>query len=169
MRLKFKHGPLDLFHPICRCGLDIETTCHYLQMQLKYHFPWTPFRESTNIFWIFTTLPLPNVFLYSDNSLYFWLTCLYYTKKILLDKIYDELLFVCSKFVGRNVYRAIFLWCIIMESIQVNYYWYFLLQNLNCLNIFLKCRNISQTRTSFLISTPGKDNSLQAFKTIFFE
>ena len=27
---KFKHGFLDSLNPICSCGLDIETTCHYL-------------------------------------------------------------------------------------------------------------------------------------------
>ena len=27
---KFKHGFLDCLNPICSCGLDIETTCHYL-------------------------------------------------------------------------------------------------------------------------------------------
>ena len=27
---KFKHGFLDSLNPICNCGLDIETTCHFL-------------------------------------------------------------------------------------------------------------------------------------------
>ena len=27
---KFKHGFLGSLNPICSCGLDIETTCHYL-------------------------------------------------------------------------------------------------------------------------------------------
>ena len=27
---KFKHGFLDYFNLICSCGLDVETTCHYL-------------------------------------------------------------------------------------------------------------------------------------------
>ena len=27
---KFKHGFLDSLNPTCRCGLDTETTCHYL-------------------------------------------------------------------------------------------------------------------------------------------
>ena len=27
---KFKHGFLDSLNPVCSCGLDIETTCHYL-------------------------------------------------------------------------------------------------------------------------------------------
>ena len=27
---KFKHGFLDSLNPIYNCGLDIETTCHYL-------------------------------------------------------------------------------------------------------------------------------------------
>ena len=27
---KFKHGFLDSVNPVCSCGLDIETTCHYL-------------------------------------------------------------------------------------------------------------------------------------------
>ena len=27
---KFKHGFLDSLKPICSCGLDVETTCHYL-------------------------------------------------------------------------------------------------------------------------------------------
>ena len=27
---KFKHGFLDSLNPICSCGLNIETTCHYL-------------------------------------------------------------------------------------------------------------------------------------------
>ena len=27
---KFKHGFLDSLNPICSCGLDVETTCHYL-------------------------------------------------------------------------------------------------------------------------------------------
>ena len=27
---KFRHGFLDCLNPICSCGLDIETTCHYL-------------------------------------------------------------------------------------------------------------------------------------------
>lgn len=27
---KFKHGFLDSLKQICSCGLDIETTCHYL-------------------------------------------------------------------------------------------------------------------------------------------
>ena len=27
---KFKHGFLDSINPICNCGLDIETTCHFL-------------------------------------------------------------------------------------------------------------------------------------------
>ena len=31
---KFKHGFFDSLNPICSCGLDIETMCHYL-----LHFP----------------------------------------------------------------------------------------------------------------------------------
>ena len=27
---KFKHGFLDSLNPICNCGLDIESTCHFL-------------------------------------------------------------------------------------------------------------------------------------------
>ena len=27
---KFKHGFLDSLNPICNCGLDIKTTCHFL-------------------------------------------------------------------------------------------------------------------------------------------
>ena len=27
---KFNHGFFDFVNPICSCGLDIETTCHYL-------------------------------------------------------------------------------------------------------------------------------------------
>ena len=27
---KIKHGSLDSLHPICNCGLDIETTRHFL-------------------------------------------------------------------------------------------------------------------------------------------
>ena len=27
---KFKHGALDSFNPNCNCGLNIETTCHFL-------------------------------------------------------------------------------------------------------------------------------------------
>ena len=27
---KFKHGFLDSLNPICSCGFDIETTCHFL-------------------------------------------------------------------------------------------------------------------------------------------
>ena len=27
---KFKHGFLDSLNPICSCGLEIETMCHYL-------------------------------------------------------------------------------------------------------------------------------------------
>ena len=31
---KFKHGFIDSLNPICSCGLDIETNCHYL-----LHYP----------------------------------------------------------------------------------------------------------------------------------
>ena len=27
---KFKHGFLDSLNPVCSCGFDIETTCHFL-------------------------------------------------------------------------------------------------------------------------------------------
>ena len=27
---KLKHGILDCLNPVCSCGLDVETTCHYL-------------------------------------------------------------------------------------------------------------------------------------------
>ena len=27
---KFKHGFLDILNPICSCGFDVETTCHFL-------------------------------------------------------------------------------------------------------------------------------------------
>ena len=33
---KFKHGFLDSLNPICSCGLDIETTCHYLLHSLNF-------------------------------------------------------------------------------------------------------------------------------------
>ena len=33
---KFKHGLLEPLKPIFSCGLDIETTCHYLLHCLKF-------------------------------------------------------------------------------------------------------------------------------------
>ena len=69
---KFKHGFFDSLNPICSCGLDIETTCHYLLHYLNFINERTlPLNDVSRI----TRDALPScettfvkLFLYGDNS-----------------------------------------------------------------------------------------------------
>ena len=70
---KFKHGFLDFLNPICSCGLDIETTCHYL-----LHCPNFTSERSTVLNFVSTInensltpydATVVKLFLYGDESL----------------------------------------------------------------------------------------------------
>ena len=75
---------------------------------------------------------------------------IHYIKEILFDSRNDETLSICSRFIGTINKWIVYLWCIVVESKQIYCFWYFLVQNFNCLCKILIIKAISNEKRNEL-------------------